>query len=128
MSAREQARAALYAAAELQDANNGDLAAIADVAAQLEDALRALLDERPEILDLEAIAHRADITVDTARGYQKRATRNRAANNPRPGDLPAPDVTLGQTPGWYAQTIDAWLTSRPRAGRAYAERGDEILA
>ena len=28
-----------------------------------------------------------------------------------------PDVTLGQSSGWYADTIDAWQESRPGRGR-----------
>lgn len=66
---------------------------------------------------LEQIAERADVLVDTARTMHKRSTRNRAAGTVRPGDLPAPDVVLGKTPGWATTTIDTWIQNRPRARR-----------
>jgi hypothetical protein len=65
-------------------------------------------------LTLAMIAARASITPDSARTYHKRATANRDAGDPRPGDLPAPDVRLGTVPAWEESTISAWLTARPR--------------
>lgn len=70
-----------------------------------------------QYMTLAEIAKAAGITVDSARTYHKRATAHRTAGHPRPGDLPEPDITLGQTPGWKAATIDRWLATRPRANR-----------
>lgn len=67
-------------------------------------------------LTLEEIAERAGITVGSARTYHKRATANRAIGDPRPGDLPAPQIRLGRTPGWDDETVEEWLRTRPRAG------------
>jgi len=67
-----------------------------------------------EYLDLRAIAERIGIGHDSARTYHKRATANREAGNPRPGDLPEPDIRLGGIPGWAAETIDTWEQQRPR--------------
>lgn len=69
-------------------------------------------------LDLGDVAERAGIDRATAQTYHKRATANRRNESPRPGDLPAPDLVLGVTPGWTEETIDAWIASRPRAGRS----------
>lgn len=72
-------------------------------------------------LDLHDIAQLADITDESARQYHKRATANRAVGDPRPGDLPAPDVVVGtrkqaMRPGWSRKSVDRWLESRPRKG------------
>lgn len=66
-------------------------------------------------LTLADIAEAAGLkNTNVARSYHKRAEGHRAAGNPRPGDLPAPDIRLGLTPGWAPATIDRWLRSRPR--------------
>lgn len=71
--------------------------------------------KQPEqYLTLTQIAERAGITPGSARIYHKRAAANRAAGDTRAGDLPAPDITLGRTPGWSTRTIDTWLTARAR--------------
>jgi len=70
-----------------------------------------------EYLDLAAIADLAGVSRESIKTYHKRATANRAAGNPRPGDLPAEDIRLGRTPGWRRKTIEKWLANRPRAGR-----------
>lgn len=72
-------------------------------------------------LDLHDIAILAGITDASARQYHKRACHNRRANNPRPGDLPEPDVIVGtrqqaMKPGWLEETVLRWLRSRPRKG------------
>lgn len=74
-----------------------------------------------EYLDLKAIAALAGIDRKSLQTYHKRATANRAADNPRPGDLPPEDIRLGQTPGWQRDTIDNWLATRPRRPRASSE-------
>lgn len=70
-----------------------------------------------EYLDLAGIAERAGLTASSVKTYHKRATANRVAGDPRPGDLPPEDIRLGRTPGWSSATIDAWLAGRPRAGK-----------
>lgn len=69
-----------------------------------------------DYLDLKAIAERVGIGHESARTYHKRATANREKGDPRPGDLPAPDIRLGRIPGWLPQTIDTWDRGRPRKG------------
>lgn len=71
-----------------------------------------------EYLDLAAIADLAGIGRESIKTYHKRASANRAAGNPRPGDLPPEDIRLGRTPGWKRSTIEKWLDGRPRAGTA----------
>lgn len=71
-----------------------------------------------QYLTLAEVAAIAGTTADSMRTYHKRATANRAAGNPRPGDLPPEDIRLGQVPGWAPSTITAWMRSRPRRGPA----------
>ena len=33
------------------------------------------------------------------------------------GQMPDPDVTLGQSPGWLLGTLDEWWVTRPKRGR-----------
>lgn len=70
-----------------------------------------------EYITLADIAEQAGVTLGSIRTYHKRASTNRAAGNPRPGDLPPEDIRLGATPGWSTTTIDNWLANRPRANR-----------
>lgn len=72
---------------------------------------------RTQYLSLAEIAERAGITHESMKTYHKRAVANREAGHPRPGDLPPEDIRLSRTPGWSERTVDAWLASRPRAGR-----------
>lgn len=73
-----------------------------------------------QYLDLAAIAEMAGIERESIKTYHKRAAANRAAGNPRPGDLPQEDIRLGRTPGWDLRTIEKWLIERPRPNsRAY---------
>jgi len=67
-------------------------------------------------LTLTDIAHLAGVEVVTARTYHTRATANRRAGTPKPGDLPAPDQVFGQSPVWTRDTIDTWLKQRPGRG------------
>jgi len=57
-----------------------------------------------ELLDMPAVARRLGIAPSTVRKYRSS------------GRLPAPDVMLGQSPGWAPATIDAWVTQRPGKG------------
>lgn len=77
-------------------------------------------------LDLHDIARMAGITDASARQYHKRAVENRRNNDPRPGDMPSPDVIVGsrpqaQRPGWARRTVDQWLATRPRKPRMQQE-------
>ena len=65
----------------------------------------AITIEAAQPLDLEGFADRVGVEYSTIRRYRGR------------GMLPDPDVTLGQSSGWYADTIDAWQESRPGSGR-----------
>ncbi|MFF4409812.1 MarR family transcriptional regulator [Streptomyces sp. NPDC001404] len=44
------------------------------------------------------------IKVGTLRRYKKE------------GHMPAPDITVGNSPGWYPQTIQEWKKNRPGRG------------
>lgn len=68
--------------------------------------------ERPEpsgpaeYLGIAEVAERMGVTAATVRSYRSR------------GQLPEPDVKLGQSPGWQPSTIEAWLRSRRLGGRS----------
>ena len=77
-----------------------------------------------EYIDLTTIAEMAGVGRDSIKTYHKRATANRAAGNPRPGDLPPEDIRLGRTPGWKRSTIEKWLQQRPRVGTVAREASE----
>lgn len=58
----------------------------------------------------------AGVTRGSAQTYHTRATAHRRADDAKPGDLPAPDATFGQTPVWRRATITEWLDTRPGRG------------
>lgn len=60
----------------------------------------------PLILDIADIAERSGLSQATIRAYRARGTAG----------FPREDVTIGDTPGWDWDTIEAWLTSRPGRG------------
>lgn len=72
--------------------------------------------ELPDVLTLADMAADLDLPLETVRTYLKRARRHRAHNCPRPGDLPEPDVRLGQAIGWTRATYEEWKSSRPGRG------------
>jgi predicted DNA-binding transcriptional regulator AlpA len=59
----------------------------------------------PDLLDTAAVAELVGVQPATIRRYLSL------------GLVPPPDVRLGQAPGWYQETIDRWLRSRPGQGR-----------
>ena len=61
--------------------------------------------EAAQPLHLAEFADRIGVEYSTIRRYRGR------------GMLPDPDVTLGQSSGWYADTIDRWHAARPGRGR-----------
>jgi hypothetical protein len=79
---------------------------------------------RPDdLLDYEELADYIDVTLESARAYNARAThhRKKAAltgdpSHIRPGDLPEPDRYAGQSPLWFRSTIDEWQKHRPGRG------------
>jgi predicted DNA-binding transcriptional regulator AlpA len=60
--------------------------------------------QRGVLLSMRQIAERANLAESTVRTYRSR------------GDLPAPDVTIGTTPGWLPSTIDPWIAALPGQG------------
>lgn len=52
---------------------------------------------RPHVLSMREVAERAGLAEQTVRAYRSR------------GQMPEPDVMIGTTPGWLADTIDAWI-------------------
>jgi predicted DNA-binding transcriptional regulator AlpA len=63
-----------------------------------------IADDATDLLDTAAVAELAGVQPATIRGYLSL------------GYMPVPDVRLGQAPGWYRETIDRWLRSRPGQG------------
>lgn len=63
------------------------------------------------------IAERTGVSALTLRNsYMTRARRNRRNGTPKPGDLPEPDITIGLSPGWLPETVEAWIAARPGQG------------
>ncbi len=60
--------------------------------------------ERPEVWGYAKVAEVAGVKVPTLRRYKKT------------GHMPPPDITVGNSPGWYPQTIKDWVASRPGKG------------
>ena len=58
-----------------------------------------------EPLDMRAAAEHLGVKYETVCRYR--------SVNP---SFPAPDVTVGQSPAWYAPTLDAWQAARPGRG------------
>ena len=62
--------------------------------------------DRETLLDSAGVANLLGIAVASVARYRTR------------GNLPAPDVMLGRSPGWWPATILTWQASRPgRTGR-----------
>ena len=57
-----------------------------------------------EQLTLGDVARRLGLSLSTVHNYRYQ------------GRLPAPDGTLGNSPWWLPETIDAWQASRPGRG------------
>lgn len=57
-----------------------------------------------QLLDSAQVAELLGVRPETIARYRSR------------GELPAPDVTLGRSPGWYRATITAWRAQRPGRG------------
>lgn len=58
-----------------------------------------------DLLDLAAIAQRIGVSYASIRRYRS-----------QDATFPQPDAMLGQSPGWHANTIDAWQAQRPGRG------------
>jgi predicted DNA-binding transcriptional regulator AlpA len=56
----------------------------------------------PQILDIPAVAER----IGVSRQWVDQMRTN--------GELPDPDIVLGQSPGWLVATIDEWDSKRSR--------------
>ncbi|GAB3214295.1 helix-turn-helix transcriptional regulator [Marinactinospora thermotolerans] len=57
-----------------------------------------------DLMSTQDIADRLGVKVSTVRQYKLR------------GDLPAPLRTIGRSPVWRRETIEAWIASRPGQG------------
>lgn len=75
------------------------------------------------LLDYEQLAEYLGIGIESARAYNARATHHRRLaakhgdpNYVRPGDLPEPDLYVGQSPAWFESTIEKWNAARPGRG------------
>lgn len=71
---------------------------------------------KPKLLGYEEVATRIGVEIRAVRTYLAKARAHRAAGNPRPGDLPEPDLVIGKSPAWYEATIVKWEKHRPGRG------------
>lgn len=78
---------------------------------------------KAKIFDLSSLADHLGVGLTSARTYNNRAAQNRRkaeetgdASHILPGDLPAPDGYVGQSPYWNESTIRHWEENRPGRG------------
>lgn len=71
----------------------------------------------PKLLGYEELSALTGVKVRALRTYLAKSRAHRAEGNPRPGDLPEPDLTIGKSPVWNVATVEAWLAARPGQGR-----------
>lgn len=71
---------------------------------------------KPKLLGYQEVAEEIGVDIRAVRTYLAKARAHRAEGNPRPGDLPEPDFTIGKSPAWEAKTIAAWKKKRPGRG------------
>jgi hypothetical protein len=77
-------------------------------------------------MDYSMIALALGVEVSTLRQYLKDARRHRRRDEIRPGDMPEPDATLGRTPVWRPETIEAWIKARPGRGVGGAAAREQL--
>lgn len=75
------------------------------------------------ILSLAEVAALIGVGEPSIRTYHTRASANRRTaeetgdkSHILPGDLPAPDGRISNTPYWYQATIEKWEETRPGRG------------
>jgi len=69
--------------------------------------------EDDSILDTAAVAKVAGVAPETVRMYLKRSRRRlRDGEHLRSRDLPLPDLQVGRSPAWHAETVRLWLKER----------------
>ncbi|AWN03710.1 excisionase [Gordonia phage Jace] len=71
---------------------------------------------RTKFLDLAGVARLVGVSEGSIRTYHTRATANRKAGTPKPGDLPEPDEIFGRSPVWKQTTIERFMRNRPGRG------------
>lgn len=73
-----------------------------------------------KVVGLREFAAMAGVAESAMRKYHYRSNARRreiaAGKAEKMADwmLPEPDVTIGQSPGWFEQTARNWIESRPR--------------
>lgn len=67
-------------------------------------------------LDTQGVAELTGLSVLTVRNHIKRSRKNREDGSIRPGDMPPPDETFGQSPVWKKSTILLWRSNMPGRG------------
>ncbi|QGJ93545.1 helix-turn-helix DNA binding protein [Arthrobacter phage Mufasa8] len=72
---------------------------------------------KPKLLGYEQVAERIGVDIRAVRTYLAKARQHRAEGNPRPGDMPEPDLVIGLSPAWFESTIARWEKKRPGRGR-----------
>lgn len=60
----------------------------------------AILDQVVKYLSIGEFATRAELSVNTMKGYKKK------------GLLPSPDARVGKSDGWLDATVDRWILAR----------------
>lgn len=76
----------------------------------------------PELLGLADIALVLDLSAASVRTYHTDANRRRRDGESLAQDMPAPDMVIGRTPVWKAETVAAWVIAREDAGARNMER------
>lgn len=71
---------------------------------------------KPKLLGYAEVSARLGVEIRAVRTYLAKARAHRAAGDPRPGDMPEPDLTVGRSPAWLESTIVAWEKRRPGQG------------
>ena len=80
--------------------------------------------DHAQLIDVKTVAQIMGVTrryVDMQRSRQKkRIAEEKAAGlagEPRPSDIPDPELVVGRSPLWRRETIVRWNATRPSPGR-----------
>ena len=74
------------------------------------------------VLGIADIADLLGLSIASVRTYHTDANRRRRQGTSLPQDMPAPDLVIGRTPAWKAETIEKWRDAREEAAQRNLER------
>lgn len=78
------------------------------------------------VMDIESIAERLDVGVESVRVYHQQSARNRREGTPSPRDMPPPTGIAGRAPWWATAVIEDWIPNRPGRGAGGGRRNSEL--